>query len=100
MKIMRTSLLLLSILIGALIAIASADETDCFYPWHDHYKTNYRKRHMHKVCGSVAEHYRKDEPFRTMQLYYPGVYLGEVPENEEDKITIKNLRKLLQETAE
>lgn len=35
-------------------SFAYGDATDCFYPWHDHYKTNYRKRHKHKVCGSVG----------------------------------------------
>lgn len=70
-------------------ASTSAAEEVCQYVWHDHYKTNYRKRHKHEVCGSVAEHYQ-DDPFRSMQLYLPDLYIKEVPEDEGDTETPKN----------
>jgi len=72
---------------GSAVAGYPAEEI-CQSVWHDHYKTNYRLRHKHKVCGSVAAHYRAN-PFRTMQLYYPDLYLGEAPENKGDTATIK-----------
>ncbi len=80
-------------LITALLLYGSAEdgypaEEVCQYVWHDHYKTNYRLRHKHKVCGSVAAHYQ-DDPFRTMQLYYPDLYLREALENRGDTATTK-----------
>lgn len=58
----------------------------CSYTYHDHYKNGipnqYRIRHKHKICGTVAKHYQDDA--LTEQIYYvPEFYLEEDSEENE-----------------
>ncbi len=84
---MRTIMTTLFLLFICTASNVYADET-CQYVYHDHYKNNYRIRHKHKVCKSLAEHYKND-PFRTMKLYVPEIYIEEDVSPEEDTDTKK-----------
>lgn len=66
-----------------MVPVVAAE--DCRFVYHDHYKTNYRIRHKHQICGKVVDHYKTEEAFTVDVLYLPEFYLTEDEGTVDDK---------------